>query len=69
MTAPTPSPAPRPERSFPVRCPDCQQLLADTAKPHCDWTTNQVCDWMRCKCGTHINPAGTWTNGFRRGVA
>jgi len=57
-----------PERQFPSRCPDCQHLLADTSKPHCP-DTNQVCDWLRCKCGAAIAQTGAWTHGTRRGDA
>ena len=58
-----------PERKFVTRCPSCKRLMADTAKPHCDWKTNSQCDWMRCSCGTQIMQDGTWVNGAQRGVA
>ena len=64
MTRATP-----PERTFVSRCPSCQRLMADTAKPHCDWKTNNQCDWMHCKCGATISQDGIWVNGTRRGVA
>jgi hypothetical protein len=45
------------DRKFPPRCPNCTRLLADSAKPHCDWKNNRQCSWMRCKCGMNIAQA------------
>lgn len=75
MTSPTPPPEPdpapvkrvRPDRSFPMRCPECNVILALDAKTHCGGKDNHACDWLRCKCRAVITQAGTWFNGDRRG--
>ena len=56
-------------RKFVSRCPSCEQLMADSAKPHCDWKISPQCPWMRCMCGAIISTNGTWINGKERGVA
>jgi len=45
------------DRKFPPRCPNCDRLLAEHAKPHCDWKTHPRCSWMSCKCGANIAQA------------
>lgn len=56
-------------RKFVSHCPFCKRLMADSAKPHCDYKISPQCPWMRCKCGAIISENGTWTNGKERGVA
>ena len=42
------------ERKYPSHCPACDRLLAEHAKPHCDWKSHPHCSWMRCECGANI---------------
>ena len=54
------------ERKYPSRCPACDKLLAEHAKPHCDWKSHPALqlDALRMWC-EHCPGGMTATDLYR----